>query len=133
MKYYEDQIFNKAKSNTRIKIINKYCDYKEYRDILKKIDIMPILHDPKHLTIGNSGVIYSCITYEIPVVIPEKCLHLKKILTFKSYEEAKDLEDFIDKIILISNNFNFYLKESKKLAINFKNTINDSALIKNLN
>jgi hypothetical protein len=65
-----------AKSNTRIKIINKYCDYKEYRDILKKIDIMPILHDLKHLTIGNSSVIYSCITHEIPVVIPENCLHL---------------------------------------------------------
>ena len=62
-----------------------------------------------------------------------KCLHLKQILTFKSYEEAKDLENFIEKIILISNNFTFYLKESKKLAINFKNTINDSALIKNLN
>ena len=133
MKYYEDQIFKMAKSNTRIKIINKYCDYKEYRDILKKIDIMPILHDLKHLTIGNSSVIYSCITHEIPVVIPENCLHLKKILTFKSYEEAKDLENFIEKIILISNNFTFYLKESKKLAINFKNTINDSALIKNLN
>ena len=133
MKYYEDQIFNKAKSNTRIKIINKYCDYKEYRDILKKIDIMPILHEPKHLTICNSGIIYSCITYEIPVVIPVDCLHLKKILTFKSYEEAKDLENFIEKIILISSNFTFYLKEAKKLAINFKNTINDSPLIKNLN
>ncbi len=133
MKYYEDQIFNMAKSNTRIKIISKYCDYNEYRDILKKIDIMPILHDLNHLTIGNSSVIYSCITHEIPVVIPENCLHLKKILTFKSYEEAKNLEDFVEKIILISNNFSFYLKESKKLAINFKNTINDSALIKNLN
>jgi hypothetical protein len=132
-KYYEDQIFNMSKSNTRIKIISKYCDYKEYRDILKKIDIMPILHDLNHLTIGNSGVIYSCITHEIPVVIPENCLHLKQILTFKCYEEAKDLENFIEKIILISNNFTFYLKESKKLALNFKNTINDSALIKNLN
>ena len=133
MKYYEDQLFNLAKNNTRIKIVNKYCDYKEYRNILKKIDIMPILHDKMHLTIGNSSVIYSCITNEIPVVIPENCMHLKQILTFKSYEEAKDLENFVEKIILISNNFTFYLKEAKKLAINFKNTINDSALIKNLN
>lgn len=133
MKYYEDQILNMAKINTRIRIINRYCNYKEYRDILKKIDIMPILHDLEHLTIGNSSVIYSCITNEIPIIIPENCFHLKKILTFKSYEEAKDLENFVEKIILISNNFNFYLKESKKLAINFKKTIYDSALIKNLN
>jgi len=133
MKYYEDQLFNLAKNNARIKILNKYCDYKEYRNILKKIDIMPILHDKMHLTIGNSSVIYSCITNEIPVVIPENCIHLKQILTFKSYEEAKDLENFVEKIILISNNFALYLKEAKKLSINFKNTINDSALIKNLN
>lgn len=133
MKYYEGQIYNMAKINKRIRIINRYCNYKEYRDILKKIDIMPILHDLKHLTIGNSSVIYSCITNEIPIVIPENCSHLKKILTFKSYEEAKDLENFAEKIIIISNNFNVYLQESKKLAINFKKTINDSALIKNLN
>ena len=133
MKYYEDLLVDMARSNPRLKIINKYCDYEEYRNILKQIDIMPILHDMKHLTIGNSSVIYSCITHEIPVVIPENCEHLKKILIFKSYEEAKDLENFIEKIILISNNFTFYLKEAKKLAINFKKTINDSALIKNLN
>ena len=133
MKYYEDQLVDMARNNPRLKIINKYCDYEEYRNILKQIDIMPILHDMKHLTIGNSSVIYSCITHEIPVVVPDNCAHLKKILIFKSYEEAKDLENFIEKIILISSNFTFYLKEAKKLAINFKNTINDSPLIKNLN
>ena len=94
---------------------------------------MPILHDVKRLNTGSSGVIYSCITNEIPLVIPKDCSYLKKILVFKSFEEAIDINGFVKKIILINNKFNSYLKEAKKLSKNFNNNINDSVLIKNLN
>lgn len=60
---HKNQLLSIAKDNPRIKIINKYLDFKEYRNILSQIDIMPMLYDVNHLTMGNSGVIYSCIAH----------------------------------------------------------------------
>jgi hypothetical protein len=133
MSFYEKQLFNMSNNNPRIKIVKKYCNHEEYRNILKKIDVMPILHDLKRLDAGSSGVIYSCIANEISLVIPKDCSYLKKILVFKSFEEAIDINGFVKKIILINNKFDSYLKEAKKLSKNFNNNINDSVLIKNLN
>ena len=130
--HYQNQLFTMSKSNPRIKIVNEYCDYKEYRGVLKQIDIMPILYNSDNLNTGSSGVLLSCITNEIPFVIPLNCSFYKKNLIFKSFEEAFDINEFVEKIILISKNFDYYLNEAKKLSINCKNTINASALIKNL-
>jgi hypothetical protein len=132
MKNYMNQLLNMAKNNARLKIVNKYCDFREYRNILNQIDIMPMLYDVKHLTMGNSGVIYSCITHEVSLVIPNDCAHLKKFLIFKSYEEAKDLDEYVEKIIIMKNNFSFYLTEAKKLSLDLKNIIKDSSLVRNI-
>jgi hypothetical protein len=129
---HRNQILNIAKNNPRVKIINKYLDFKEYRNILSQIDIMPMLYDVNHLTMGNSGVIYSCITHEVSLVIPNDCPHLKKFLIFKSYEEAGDLDEYVEKIIFIKNNFSFYLSEAKKLSVDLKNSIKNSSLVRNL-
>ena len=81
---------------------------------------------------GNSGVIYSCITHEVSLVIPNDCLHLKKFLIFKSYEEARDLDEYVEKIIFMKNNFSLYLSEAKKLSLDLKNTIKNSSLVRNI-
>jgi hypothetical protein len=129
---YKNQLLSIAKDNSRVKIINKYLDFKEYRNILSQIDIMPMLYDVKHLTMGNSGVIYSCITHEVSLIIPNDCSHLKKFLIFKSYEEARDLDDYAEKIIFMKNNFSLYLSEAKKLSLDLKNTIKNSSLVRNI-
>lgn len=129
---YKNQLLSIAKDNSRVKIINKYLDFKEYRNILSQIDIMPMLYDIKHLTMGNSGVIYSCITHEVSLVIPNDCSHLKKFLIFKSYEEARNLDEYVEKIIFMKNNFILYLSEAKKLSLDLKNTIKNSSLVRNI-
>ena len=129
---YKNQLLSIAKDNSRVKIINKYLDFKEYRNILSQIDIMPMLYDVNHLVMGNSGVIYSCITHEVSLVIPNDCSHLKKFLVFKSYEEARDLDEYVEKIIFMKNNFNLYLSEAKKLSLDLKNTIKNSSLVRNI-
>ena len=129
---YKNQLLSIAKDNSRVKIINKYLDFKEYRNILSQIDIMPMLYDVKHLTMGNSGVIYSCITHEVSLVIPNDCSHLKKFLIFKSYEEARNLDEYVEKIIFMKNNFIVYLSEAKKLSLDLKNTIKNSSLVRNI-
>ena len=129
---YKNQLLSIAKDNSRVKIVNKYLDFKEYRNILSQIDIMPMLYDVNHLTMGNSGVIYSCITHEVSLVIPNDCSHLKKFLIFKSYEEARDLDEYVEKIIFMKNNFSLYLSEAKKLSLDLKNTIKNSSLVRNI-
>ena len=129
---YKNQLLSIAKDNSRVKIVNKYLDFKEYRNILSQIDIMPMLYDVNHLTMGNSGVIYSCITHEVSLVIPNNCSHLKKFLIFKSYEEARDLDEYVEKIIFMKNNFSLYLSEAKKLSLDLKNTIKNSSLVRNI-
>ena len=46
-------------------------DYKEFRETLQKIDIMPILHNSNEINFGNS-TIYSSITHQIPMTLPSK-------------------------------------------------------------
>ena len=59
-------------------------------------------------------------------------MHLKKILTFKSYEEARNLDEYVEKIIFMKNNFSFYLSEAKKLSVDLKNSIKNSSLVRNI-
>lgn len=129
---HKNHLLSIAKDNSRFKIINKYLDFKEYRNILSQIDIMPMLYDVNHLTMGNSGVIYSCISHEVSLVIPNDCSHLKKFLIFKSYEQARDLDEYVEKIIFMKNNFSLYLGEAKKLSLDLKNTIKNSSLVRNI-
>ena len=88
--------------DTQIQTIEKYCDYKEFRNILKKIDIMPIIHSSDEINKVTSGTMYSCTSNEIPLVIPSGTLFMNKVLKYKSFEKAKNLSEFADKLIKIS-------------------------------
>lgn len=119
------ELLELSKKDKKIQIVEKYCDYKEFRNILKKINIMPIIHKATEINKITSGTMYSCVSNEIPTVIPKNTNFMKDIMKHKSYETAENLEDFANKIIKISKNYNYYLKNvklnSKRLKIILKN------------
>jgi hypothetical protein len=109
----KNKLYEMSKINNRIKIIEEYSDYKKFRNILKKIDIMPIIHKAEELNKITSGTMYSCLTHEIPMIIPKKTYFLKNILKHKSYEEISVNNDFTNLIIKVANNYSNYLKNAK--------------------
>jgi hypothetical protein len=115
-----------------LKIIEKYCDFFEYRKILQNIDIMPILYPLSQTNTVGSGVFYSCLTNEIPIIIPRNSIYLKKLLNFSSYEEASEIDEYVEKTILITKNYNFYLSEAKKQSLSYKLKLESDPLVKNI-
>ena len=115
-----------------LKIIEKYCDFFEYREILKNIDIMPILYPLSQTNTVGSGAFYSCLTHEIPIIIPRNSVYLKKLLNFSSYEEATEIDEYVEKTILIAKNYDFYLNEAKKESLNYKSKIESDPLVRNI-
>lgn len=111
------KLYYLAKNNKKIKIIEKYTSNYEFTNILKSIDIMPILHDAKEINNVTSGTLYSCLPYEIPFVIPAGLSFMSNINKFRSYEYGKNLSDMAKKSVKISNKYSFYLKNAK---LNFK-------------
>ena len=127
------ELYDMAKYNKKIKIIEKYSDYKEFLGYLKKIDIMPILHSAKEINAVTSGTLYSCVPYEIPVVVPSGTEFMKSIQKFKSYEKARDTNEFANKINVISKNYRFYLNNMKLNSKILKKTLSNDPLQKNIN
>lgn len=109
----KNKLYDMAKINSRIKIIEEYSDYKKFRNILKKIDIMPIIHKSEELNKITSGTMYSCLTHQIPMIIPKKTYFMKNLLKHKSYEEISGNYDFTNSIMKIANNYSNYLKNAK--------------------
>ena len=109
-----DKLHEMAKLNSNINICQKYLDYKEFRDTLKKIDIMPILHNSNEINLGNPSTIYSSITHEIPMTVPSNLKYMKDVLIHNSYEESNNIDETVKKILLIKNNYTNYLESAKK-------------------
>ncbi len=109
-----DKLFSIEKNNPRVKIVKKYLDYKEFRDTLKKIDIMPILHNSDEIKLGNPSTIHSSITHEIPMILPSNLKYMREVLINKSYEEANNLDETIKMILKIKENYSSYLEAAKK-------------------
>ena len=122
------ELYNMSRNNKKITIIEKYSDYNEFLGYLKKIDIMPILHDAKEINSVTSGTLYSCVPYEIPIVAPKGTEFMKNIQKFKSYEIAKNVNDYADKITTISKNYEFYLKNMKLNSKILKETLKKDPL-----
>ena len=133
VKETSDKLFEMAKSNPNIKIYLKYMDYKEFRDALQNIDIMPILHDAEEINLGNPSTIYSSITHQIPMTIPSNLKYMKDVLVHKSFEEADAIDDIVNKIVKIKNNYEEYLSSAKKNSFILLNIFNDDPLKKNIN
>ena len=108
-----DKLFQMAKKNTNIKILKTYLDYADFRNTLQKIDIMPILHNNEEINNGNPSTIYSSITHEVPMILPENLSYMKDILIHKSFEIAINLDDVVNKTLVIANNYNKYLDAAK--------------------
>jgi hypothetical protein len=123
-----NKLYKLSKRNKNIKIIEKYCDYKEFRTILKKIDIMPIIHSANEINKVTSGTMYSCTSNEIPLVIPNGTLFMNKILKYKSFEKAKNLSEFANKLIKISKKYDYYLNNVKKNSNILKNILDKDPL-----
>ena len=127
---YKKEIIELSKFNRGIKIINGYLDYFEYRKLLKEINIMPILYDAEKLNFVGSGLFYSCITHEIPIIIPKSASLIKNDLKYKSFLEANTVEEYADSIYKISKSYEVYLNECKKLSNYYKDKIYSDPLIK---
>ena len=128
----KNELINLAKKNNKIIIIEKYCDYKEFRNILKKIDIMPIIHEAKEINTLSSGTMYSSLSHEIPFVIPEGTQFMKDILRYKSFENAKNLNQYASKILKISKKYKYYLNNVKLNSLLLKKILKNDPLRKNI-
>lgn len=116
-----------------IKIYDGYLDFKIYRKLLQKINIMPILYDVGQVNTVGSGIFFSCITHEIPMIIPYQSNQLKNYLIPGSYQTASNLDDYIKKIFFISKNYKKILKTTKKLSKKYRLQIKRDPVVKLIN
>ena len=126
------ELFNLSKKNKRIKIIDRYLSHQEFIQMLKKIDIMPILHNYNEINNITSGTAYSCIPYQIPMVFLNKTNYMKYINKFRSFEIAKSIDDLVNQIIKISKNYKYYLQNSNLNSLHLAKIVKNDSLVKNL-
>jgi hypothetical protein len=131
LKQVKAKLYDLAKKNNRIKIIEKYVNHNEYVGILKKIDIMPILHQIDEINNVTSGTLFSCLPYEIPFITFRGLTFLKDITKYKSSETAIDLKNFAHQTIKITKKYSFYLKNAKRNNQILKIILNNDSIKKN--
>lgn len=129
----KNQIADISKFNSNIKIIDGYIDFWEYRNLLKEINIMPLLYESDKLNFVGSGLFYSCITNEIPMIIPSKADLLDEYLVFNSFEKANTDEEYMKSVEKIIKNYDYYLTECKKLSSSYKKNILNDPLVREIN
>ena len=128
------KIINIAKKDNRIKIIHNYQDYKSYRSLLKKINIMPLMYEPGYFKKRGSGIFFSCITNEIPMIIPKNCTLWKSFLNkkYKNFQEASNLNEFYKGSVYMSNNYKYFLNQAKKQSLNYKQILKKDIMLKRI-
>ena len=128
------KIINIAKKDNRIKIIRNYQDYKSYRSLLKKINIMPLMYEPGYFKKRGSGIFFSCITNEIPMIIPKNCTLWKSFLNknYINFQEASNLNEFYKGIVYMSNNYKYFLNQAKKQSLNYKQILKKDIMLKRI-
>ena len=127
-----EKLLTMSKNYSNIIIQNKYLDYKNFRDLLKNIDIMPILHNSEEINNGNPSTIYSSITHEIPMTLPRNLEYMKNVLKHKSYEEADNLNETVSSILTIKDNYDSYLSCAKKNSSILHEVFSNDPLKKNI-
>ena len=108
-----ENLFKMAENNPKIKILKTYLDYADFRNTLQKIDIMPILHNNEEINNGNPSTIYSSITHEIPMVLPQNLNYMNEVMVHKSFEIADNLDGVVTQTLKIANDYNSYLNAAK--------------------
>ena len=120
----KNEIYALSREFKNIEIIDGYISFFEYRKLLEKINIIPLLHELDQLKNCGSGIVFASMVNEIPIVIPKDALYVKKLFEFESFVEAKDLNDYSKNIIHIIENFSFFLELAKKQSLSYKNKLN---------
>ena len=90
---------------------------------------MPLLYDPDKLNFVGSGLFYSCITHEIPMVIPRNANLLNEYLIYKSFEAATTNDEYVDSISKIISNYDLYLTECKKFSKKYSQNLKTDPLV----
>ena len=122
-----------SKINKNIQIFTGHLSFLKWRNLLKKIDIMPILYNRNYFNSQGSGILNSSLSHEIPVIIPSHSKFLKKNLKFKCFCEARNINEYAEKSVLISRNYKKYLSNSKKQSNYLKKFLFEKdSLIKNI-
>ena len=124
----KNELLDLSKKFNNIKIIQGYINYFEYREILKKISIIPLLHELDQLKFCGSGLVFSSIVNEIPMVIPKNATYVKNFFKYNSYLEAENILDYSKKIIEIINNYPKFLECAKKQSFFYKEKLNKDFL-----
>ena len=126
LSYIKNEIEELSIKYKNIKIINGYINFFEYREILKKIDIIPLLHELDQLKYCGSGIVFSSMVNEIPMIIPKGATYVKNFFAHQSFVEAENINDYSTCIIKIVENYKKFLEETKKQSSFYKKKlIND--------
>ena len=125
----KNRILELAKQYSDIDVFEGYLDFQFYRNLLKKINIMPILYDSDQVNHVGSGLFFSCITHEIPMIIPREASQLKSYLISHSYRDASTIKEYAEEIVYICNNYEKILKEVKKVSTDYKLKIQKDSLV----
>lgn len=126
-------IIDLAKNNKKIIIHHGYLDFLNWRKLLKKINIIPIIYNKSYTDSVASGLFYSCVSNEIPMVIPKKTLFMKNLLFFKGFLEAETINEYSEQLYKIYYNYKYYLKEMKKESRNYKILLKQDPLLNRIN
>ena len=125
------QLTELNKKYNNITLINEYCDYYQYRKLLKNITIMPLNYNIDQINIG-SGILYSCISHEIIPIIPSKTDYLEEVLVSGSNLSANNLDQFANSILEIIKNYDNFLNKIKISSKKLKYLIDNDILVKNI-
>ena len=128
-----EEIMKLSKNNKNIKIFVGHLSFLKWRNLLKKIDIMPLLYNRNYFNAQGSGILNASLSNEIPVIIPSGSKFLKKNLKFECFCEAKNIDEYVEKCVLISKNYKKYLSNSKKQSNYLKKFLSEKdSFIKNI-
>ncbi len=124
----KDELIELEKKFKNICLLYGYIDFYRYREILRSINIIPLLHELDQLKNCGSGIVFSSIVNEIPIVIPKKAIFVKKFFEYKSFLEAQNDNDYSNKIIEIINNYPKFLEMAKKQSRLYEEKLNQDFL-----
>jgi len=124
--HIKKQLIELSNKYNNIELINGYINFFEYRELLKKIDIIPLLHELDQLKYCGSGIAFSSMVNEIPMIIPKGAIYVKKFFAYQSFLEAENINDYSNNIIKIVENYPKFLEKTKRQSSFYKKKlIND--------
>ena len=124
----KDNLQELSKEFGNIRIINGYINFFEYREILKLIDIIPLLHELDQLKNCGSGIVFSSMVNEIPIVIPKGAKFVKSFFKYDSFLEAESIDEYSKSIEKIIKNYPKFLEMAKKQSKLYLDKLNQDFL-----